>query len=93
MASFRRLPSGRWQAQIRRAGQSSLTRSFLKRQSALQWARSVEREIDQGVFVDRSEAFQTSVGQLIDRYLNEVTPGKKSAAKEARRLRLLKERF
>jgi len=44
--------------------------------------------MDRGTFVDRSEAESTTLGELIDRYLVEVTPLKKSAAKEERRLRL-----
>ena len=46
----------------------------------------IEAEIDRGVFCDRSEAERTTVAELIERYLREVTPPKKSASREKQRL-------
>jgi hypothetical protein len=46
MASIRRLPSGRWQAQVRRIGQPHISRSFLERKDAQQWARQIELAAD-----------------------------------------------
>jgi integrase len=45
------------------------------------------------VFVDRSEAERATMGELIDRYLAEVTPQKKSARNDAQRLKFLKRHF
>ena len=53
----------------------------------------MESEIDRGVFVDRTEAERGTVGDLIDRYLREVTPRKKSARREKQRLNALKSHF
>ena len=87
MASLRRLSSGKWQAQVRRAGLPGRARSFAQRADAIQWARTLEREADRGIYVDCSEADRTMLAELIDRYLAEVTPLKKSAVFELRRLR------
>jgi integrase len=93
MASIRQFPNGRWQAQVRRRGLVPTTKTFGTKWQAERWARLVESEIDRGVFVDRSEAERTTVGELIERYLVEVTPGKKSCRNEAQRLRFLARRF
>jgi len=93
VATIRQRGSGKWQAIVRRKGQLPTVRSFLARADAERWARQIESEIDRGVFVDRSPAERTTVGELIDRYLQEVTPAKRSAASEKRRLRLLRTEF
>ena len=43
--------------------------------------------MDKGVFVSRAEAESTTLKELLDRYLAEITPGKKGAAPEATRMR------
>jgi integrase len=93
VASIRTLNTGNWQAQVRRAGHPPITRSFARRDMAAQWSREIEREIDRGTYMDRSAAEHTVVSDLIDRYLAEVTPRKKSAAKEVRRLAALRRHF
>jgi hypothetical protein len=77
MATLRQFPNGRWQAQVRRRGIVRVTKIFTTRPGAERWARLIESEIDRGVFVDRSEAERTTVGELIERYLVEVTPKQK----------------
>jgi len=73
MAYLRELVSGNWQAVVRRSGHKPISKSFDTKAQALQWARLLESEIDRGIFVDRSECEQTSVGELIDRYLREIS--------------------
>jgi integrase len=93
MATIRQLKSGKWQAQVRRHGVRPAVKSFKTKTEADRWARLLESEIDRGVFVDRSEAERVTVGELIDRYLVEVTPHKKSARNDAQRLKFLKQQF
>jgi len=59
MASFRKRGSGLWQAQDRKKGYPTQTKSFSTRAAAAQWVRSIEYEIDQGLFVSRNEADTT----------------------------------
>lgn len=89
MASFRKRGSGGWQAQVRRKGYPSQSKSFPTRVAADQWVRSIEYEMDQGLFVSRNEAETTTVGELLDRYLVEYTADKKGAGPEACRIRAL----
>jgi integrase len=76
-----------WRAKIRRTGFPSQSRSFDTKALAEIWVRSVESEMDRGIFIDRTEAEKNLVGDLIGRYIREVTPTKRS--NESERLRLL----
>lgn len=82
MASIRRR-NGKWQVQVRRHGLNPQSKTFHNRSDALQWARETEVEADRG---NLNQTFRThavpSLFKAIDRYLNEVTPRKKSADAE-----------
>lgn len=90
MASIRkrsRSAKGQWQAQVRKKGYPLQTMTFDTRVAAEAWARAVEVEMDQGRFVPRVEAETTTLKELLERYLEEVTPLKKGAAAETARIR------
>ena len=91
MATYRKLPSGRWQVQIRSKNSVPLSKTFPSKLEADKWARNIESQIDLGTYVDRSELNSTTFGDLIDRYLIEVTPSKKSKDVENRRLKALRQ--
>ena len=74
---------------FRKKGQPLQTKTFETRALAEQWARAIEVEMDKGVFVSRAEAESTTLKELLDRYLDEVTPLKKGAASETNHLRAL----
>jgi integrase len=89
VATFRKRGPYQWQAQVRKKGQPLQTKTFETRALAEQWARTIEVEIDKGVFVSRAEAESTTLKELLERYLAEVTPLKKGAASETNRARAL----
>jgi len=91
MASFRQR-NNRWQVRVRRQGFPDQVRTFNFRQDAERWARSIETEIDRGMFTNVSLAQQTTLGDLITRYLQEVLPHKKSFSEDSFRLRALTRR-
>jgi integrase len=93
MATYRKLPSGRWQVQIRSKNSVPLSKTFPSKLEAEKWARNIESQIDLGTYVDRSELNSTTFGDLIDRYLIEVTPLKKSKDIENRRLKALRQQM
>lgn len=88
MATFR-FHGNRWQARVRRKGHPDQTKSFLTRQDAERWARSVEVELDRGIFVDTRSAQTTTFGELVERYIQEVLPLKRGAKEDAIRLKAL----
>ena len=90
MATFRKLPSGSWQVRVRRFGEPTLTKSFSSKLIAQKWARQIEYTMDEGSFIDRAELDTTTLGDLIDRYMVEITPTKKSHKAEKFRLVLMK---
>jgi integrase len=86
MATIRKL-RGRWQAQVRRRGVPPRAKSFDKRTDADRWARDLEAEADRSGWVaDTRAAEKTTLGELLGRYANEVTPAKRGAASEKARI-------
>lgn len=74
MATFDQRKSGWWQAKIRRKGFPNQSKTFQYKEDAEMWARDVENKMDKGIFVDRSEAEDTTVGNIIDRFVGEFAP-------------------
>ncbi|MDH3713464.1 MAG: site-specific integrase [Gammaproteobacteria bacterium] len=89
MANFRKRGPHQWQAQVRKKGHPTQSKTFATRSAAETWARSIEYEMDQGLFVSRVEAETTTLNELLQRYLEEITPQKKGAEPEAARVRAL----
>jgi len=89
MASVRR-HGNKWQARISRKGCAPIAKSFLSKVDAERWSRQAEAQLDQGTFVDLTEAQKTTIGELIERYRLEVTPKKKGTKQEGYRLNVLK---
>ena len=79
-----------WEAQIRRRGWPSLSRSFDTKATAEAWARRAESEMDRGVFVDRTEAERNTFDDLLKRYAEEISPHKKGGAGEILRIRKIR---
>lgn len=80
----------KWQAIVRRKGYPLQCKSFELRKDAEKWARQQERAIDTGHWVDRTEAEQTTLKELLDRYADEVSKGKRGADAEAYRIEQFK---
>ena len=90
MGSIRKRKN-RYEAQIRRRGLQSLTKTFTSKKDATIWVRGIEARIDAGD-INVLAPKLTTLGDLLARYQNEVTPLKKGHAAEARRInRLLKD--
>ncbi|MCL5980203.1 MAG: site-specific integrase [Gammaproteobacteria bacterium] len=67
-----------WQARVIRKGYPDQVKSFGTKRSAEIWARNIESEMDKGVFVSRAEAERTTLKDLLERYVREILPSKKS---------------
>jgi integrase len=86
MATIRRL-RGRWQAMVRRRGVPPRCKSFDKRTDATRWARELEAEADRSGWVaDTRLAEKTTLGELLTRYRDQVSPTKRSAHTEKSRI-------
>jgi integrase len=71
VASFIKI-SGNWRAQVRRRGQPVQTKTFPTKALALKWATQVEADIDAGRATTVPQVSRDTVGELIDRYTDEV---------------------
>ena len=86
MANIRKR-QGRWQAQVRRKGNSQVTKTFTSKEAAKRWIKAVETDLERGEFKPRLDM---TVGQLIKRFQTDVIPKQKarqSALVRCRRLR------
>ena len=91
MASIRKR-NGLWQAQVRSRKLGSTSKSFHKRTDAIAWAKVQEALMQTGEWKPRGRQYST-LDDLVQKYLKKVTPHKKGAETETRRLnRLLKEK-
>lgn len=82
MATIRKRGT-KWQVQIRRQGFPPISRSFLKKGDAAQWARHWEANADRNELPsDRKALASISLGQLVERYRDEVVITKRGAADE-----------
>ncbi len=86
MATIERRGQGQFRATIRRKGLEPQRRTFPTRALAEAWARDIETKIDAGEPVLSAEAQRTTLHDALDRYLREITPGKRGARQEARRI-------
>lgn len=82
MATVTKRGDRQWQAKVRRRGFPVVTNTFETKARAERWARLVESEIDEGSFVPRGEAESTTLGQALNRYLQEITPQRKAPSRK-----------
>jgi integrase len=86
MATIRKRGAS-WEVQIRRQGFPNLTKSFSTRSDAAAWARENERSIDRGEIAPNIRDLKgTTVGDLLRRYSETVTPFKRGAGPEQYRV-------
>ena len=79
---------GKWRALVRR-NHHSISKTFLSKGSATAWANEVERKIEKESFEDFRDSAHITLGHLIIRYRDEITPNKKGAREETYKLNFL----
>ena len=92
MANFRKRNNG-WQAQIRKKGLPSITKTFIQKKDALTWASTIESEINRGVYVDRTIAEETTLDDVLRHYSVYILPSLKGAKSELSRIKHLRSHF
>lgn len=86
MASFRRKGNG-WEASIQRKGAPRRSKTFSTKSEATFWAAEVEKEILAG---KKGGIPNKRFIDLLERYANEVSPTKKSAEWEVKRINAMR---
>ena len=87
MATFRKR-NGKWQAIIRHKDIGTTTRSFISKANAHRWVKEQGEIIETGLYAGLDPS-QITLGSLLVKYSQEITPAKRSAETEQRRLRRL----
>jgi integrase len=75
-----------YRAQVRLRGHPPMTKSFSRRTDAADWIRVTKVGLQRGEILS-TEADRTTLGEALKRYLEEVTPKKKDAARETNRIK------
>ena len=75
-----------WEAQVRKRGWPTVTRSFPTKADAVQWATERENEMRRGTFVDTSNLRETTLKDLLEKFRDEVTPTRRGREPETYRL-------
>ncbi len=92
MATIRNRGEYQWQAQVERLNRATgkvhfESRTFLTKTEAEDWARSLEADLARGIYNDTRNAAKTPLRDLIDKYIEEVSPRKKGSKQEIVRLK------
>jgi hypothetical protein len=65
-----------------RRNHQSISKTFSTKGSATQWAKEIERKIEKESYEDFRDSASITLGDLIIRYRDEITPSKKGARNE-----------
>lgn len=71
MATFRKRGKNRWEAQVRKKGFPTQTKTLPSRAEAEEWAKLIETRMRQGLYLPAKEAEGTTVAQLAKRFEEE----------------------
>lgn len=88
MATIRQR-NNRWQCIVKRKGHPTQSKTFDLRKDAEKWGRLQERLHDSGQWVDRTEAEQCTLADLLKRYAKEVSSTKRGVEVELIRINAL----
>ena len=87
MATYRKR-NGKWQAIVRHKDIGTITRSFRAKSLAIKWVAEQENKLEVRSYgLLRPDSL--TLGELLLRYCKEITPGKRGATTEERRLNRL----
>ena len=82
MATIRKRKD-KWQVQVRRKGRAATSKSFNVLKDAQQWARHIERLADRHDLPADPKALRSiTLGQLVERYRDTVSPRKRTCEDE-----------
>ena len=90
MATFVKVGT-KWRAQIRQKGYPATSKNFDTKALAVQWARRIEADMDAGIATAKPVKSSTTVGQLVDRYINEMSAAKPFGRNKADVLKKIRE--
>ena len=79
----------RYQALIRLSNHPTISKTFSLKSHAVQWARETEIQIEKGLLSAGYDKAEETLGQILERYLSEITSKKKSSEVEEIKIKRL----
>ena len=79
----------RYQALIRLSNHPTISKTFSLKSHAVQWARETEIQIQKGLLSAGYDKAEETLGQILERYLSEITSKKKSSEVETIKIKRL----
>ena len=79
----------KWQVRIRLSNTPTITKTFNLKSHALAWARETEIQIEKGLLTAGYDKAEETLGEVLERYLSEITSKKKSSVVETIRIKWL----
>ena len=82
MAVIRKMGK-KWQVIIRRKDHPQLSKCFISKEAAREWARDTEVNIERGLYANLKAAMGMSLRTLLESYREHITPNKRGAEEES----------
>jgi len=79
----------KWNAQIRRAGQKTISKTFTLKVDAIKWATEVEVQLEKDTYTDYKLSTRTKLSELLNRYNEEVVPTLKGRVQDSSRIKII----
>ena len=79
----------KWQVLIRRKDHPQVSKCFVSKEAAREWARETEVNIEKGLYANLTEAHKTTLGELLEQYRDNVSSRKKGFDSERHRINKL----
>ena len=79
MATIRKRKD-KYQALVRLSNHPTISRTFMLKSDAKNWARETEIKIEKGLLSSGYDKADESLGQILERYLAEISPRKRGHA-------------
>lgn len=83
---------GKWQARVRKKGYPQQTKSFTYKADAEAWEHRTLVELERGTYATSREVDRTTLGELLQRYLEECVPQQAGVERESNRVKALMRR-
>ena len=88
MGSVWKEKKGKWRAEVRR-NHRYIGKTFLSKGHASKWVKDTELKLEKEQYEDFRDSASITLGNLIERYRDEITPNKKSTQNETYKLNFL----
>ena len=79
----------KWQVRIRLSNTPTITKTFNRKSNAKKWAREIENKIECGNLGAVVKPTDETLGEVLEKYLHQITPQKKSSEVETIRIKWL----